>query len=412
MIADKKILLLLTTLLFSTIAFAQKTKSQLQREKQENLRKIKETEKILDETTTEKKNTVGELRALNRRIEQQEVLMVSIETEIELLDYNIQEDNQIISSLEKDVEELKEEYASMVFAAQKASGKIDKLTFLFSAQSFDQLLMRMKYMEQYGKSRQEQAEAIGRVQQILSEQVRQIEALRNEKQSLLNEEEKESNQLTGLKKKQKTLVKSLEKEEKKLRRDIADTKKAVIELENIIAKIIKEEIERAAAVARRLREEKAKAEKKKVEEIDEADVETVALSNSFAENKSKFSWPATGFISQRFGRQMHPVLKGIEIQNNGINIQTKQGESVKAIFGGEVREVALIGGFGRTVIVSHGEYFTVYSGLREVNVKKGQKVNPNADIGIVASNNEGVSELRFQIFQNNTPLDPQKWLRN
>jgi murein hydrolase activator len=402
MIAGRRLFLLL--LLFSPfLAFPQKSKTQLQREKQENLKKIQETEKILSETTTEKKTSLGELSALNKRIEQQEVLMVSISAEIELLDLDIDEDNQIVFSLENDVNKLKKEYAAMIFAAQKASGKIDKLTFLFSANSFDQLLMRLKYMEQYGKARQEQAEAIAKVQRILSEQVRLTEIKRNEKKELLGEEENENNQLAGLKKKQKTLVKNLEKEEKRLRKDLTETKKAVAELDNLIARIIKEEMARVAAEAKRLREAKARAEKKKVEEVEVADVETVALSNSFAENKSKFEWPAKGFVSQRFGRQMHPVLKGIEIQNNGVNIQTMQGE---------VRRVGLTAGFGKTVIVSHGEFFTVYSGLREVVVKEGQKIDTNSDIGIVTSNSEGVSELRFQIFQNMTPLDPQKWLRN
>jgi septal ring factor EnvC (AmiA/AmiB activator) len=195
----------------SVSLYAQKTKTQLQREKQENLEKIKETERILTETTTEKKNSIGELRALNKRIEQQEVLMVSINSEIGLLNYDIDENNQIIDALSHDVEKLKEEYASMIFAAQKASGKIDKLTFLFSATSFDQLMMRLKYMEQYGKARQEQGEAIARVQKVLGDQVRQIEARRQEKQSLLDEEEKESQQLSGLKNKKNTLVKSLDK---------------------------------------------------------------------------------------------------------------------------------------------------------------------------------------------------------
>lgn len=415
MIAGKHTLLIGIAIFGSTFCFAQKSKTQLQREKQENLRKIQETEKILTETTTEKKTSIGELSALNRRIEQQEVLMLSIKSEIELLDFDIEEDNQIINTLEEDVEKLKDEYSSMIFAAQKASGKIDKLTFLFSASSFDQLLMRLKYMEQYGKARQEQAEAIAKVQQILTEQVRLTELKRNEKKELLSEEEKENNQLEGLKKKKKGLVNSLVKEEKRLKRDLVETKKAVEELENLIAKIIKEEMERAAAEAKRLKELKAKAKaSKKAEEVkeeEEADA-SIALSASFEENKSKFPWPANGFVSQRFGRQMHPVLKGIEINNDGINIQTKQGETVKTIFGGEVKRVALIGGIGTVVIISHGEFFTVYAGLKEVTVKTGQKVTSNTELGKVIATHEGISELRFQIFKSTTPLDPQKWLRN
>jgi septal ring factor EnvC (AmiA/AmiB activator) len=413
MIVGRRCFLLAVFLLLAVVAFSQKSKSQLQREKQENLAKIRETEKILTETTVEKKNSIGELSALNKRIEQQEVLMTSIQSEVELLENDIGENNEIIVALEKDVAKLKEEYAAMVFAAQKASGKVDRLTFLFSAQSFDQLLMRLKYMEQYGKARQEQAEAIAKVQQILSEQIRLIQIKKSEKETLLAEEEKESKQLTGLKTKKKTLVRSLEKEEKRLKRDLVETKKAIAELDNLIARIIKDEMERAAAEAKRLRELKAKANKKAEEVKEEEDADaSIALSASFEENKLKFPWPASGFVSQRFGRQMHPVLKGIEIQNDGINIQTKQGESVKTIFGGEVKRVALIGGIGTAVIIGHGEFFTVYAGLKEVTVKTGQKVIPNTELGKVVATSEGISELRFQIFKNTTPLDPQKWLKN
>ncbi|MCA4897360.1 MAG: murein hydrolase activator EnvC family protein [Bacteroidota bacterium] len=413
MTGGKHCFLFIGAIVLSISCWSQKSKSQLQREKQQNLEKIKETEKILTETTTEKKNSIGELRALNKRIEQQEVLMTGISAEIELLDLDIQENNQIINSLELDVDKLKEEYAAMVFSAQKASGKIDKLTFLFSASSFDQLIMRLKYMEQYGKARQEQAEAIARVQSVLTAQVKQTEIIKSEKQTLLDEEKKESDQLTGLKKKKNTLVKSLEKEEKRLKRELAETKKAIAELENMIAKLIKEEMERAAVEAKRLRELKAKVNKKAEEVKEEEDANAnIALSASFEENKNKFPWPTSGFVSQRFGKQMHPVLKGIEIQNNGINIQTKQGEAVRAIFNGQVIAISFYPGIGTAVLIKHGEYFTVYLGLKDVMVKTKQKIETNAVLGKVIASSEGISELRFQIFRNSTPVDPQQWLRN
>jgi septal ring factor EnvC (AmiA/AmiB activator) len=383
-------------------AFGQKSKVQLQREKQQNLAKIKETEKILAETGTEKKNTLGELAALNQRISQQESLIKSIKSEISFLDYDISENNQIIQALEKDVNKLKEEYASMIFSAQKASGKIDKLTFLFSAKSFDQLMMRLKYMEQYGKARQSQAEAIGKVQQILREQVNITEVKRNEKNNLLSDEINENNQLTRLKEKQRQVVRSLVKQEKQLRKDLEATKKAVAELDDLIAKIIKEELERAAREAR-------EKEGKKGKELSDA---AIALSNSFEENKNKFPWPVSGFVSQKFGRQQHPVLKGIEIQNDGVNIQTPQGEEVRSIFKGEVSRVAFTPGMGNTIIIKHGEYFTVYTGLKDISVKQGQQVSTNQELGKVLSNGEGISELRFQIRKNFDALNPQDWLRN
>src|SRR5690242_14687333 len=148
MTAGKNILVLSLLVLFTSVAAVaqKKNKSLLQRERQQNLEKIKETEKILEETEREKKSSLGELVALNKRISQQENLVSSIKEEIELLDADIDEDNQIIEALQRDVSELKEEYSSMVFAAQKASGKTDKLMLLFSSASFDQLAMRLKYM--------------------------------------------------------------------------------------------------------------------------------------------------------------------------------------------------------------------------------------------------------------------------
>ncbi len=400
-------LTLIAALLAAPQAFAQKkSKAQLQREKQQNLEKIKETERIISETNQQKKNSIGELNALNQRINQQESLIMSIKGEMDLLDSDISENMQIIFSLQRDVEKLKQEYATLLMSAQKSSGRIDKLTFIFSAQSFDQMLMRLKYMEQYSKARKEQADAIAKVQSVLGEQVKKTEVKKETKNQLLGEEISENYQLTDLKQKQKGVVKSLEKEEKRLKRDLEETKEAVAQLDDLINKIIKEEIERAEREAREAREAKTKTKTVKTVEA------SIALSSSFEENKSKFAWPASGFVSQRFGRQNHPVLKNVILQNDGINIQTKQDEKVKTIFDGEVRKIAFIPSIGNTVIINHGDYFTVYSGLKEVFVKNGQKVVTAQEIGQLQVNGDGISELRFQIRKNTEALDPQGWLKN
>ncbi len=399
MTAGKSILAftLFVCLAFSVVA--QKTKAQLQKEKQQNLQKIKEVEKILTETTTKKKNSVGELTALKQRIVEQEKLISSIKGEINFLNKEIGENNDFINALEEDLNKLKSEYAAMLFAAQKANNSATRLTFLFSANSFEQLIMRMRYMQQYAEKRKLQAKAITAVQGELSGQIKQIELIKSEKNTLLNEELSENTNLTGLKKKQNVLVKSLEKEERSLKRDLEETKKALVALDKKINDIIKEELERAA------HEAKAKPN-------NATTTASAVLSSSFAENKNKFPWPVKGFISQGFGRQKHPLLKGVYIENTGVNIQTSENEKVRSIFEGEVRELALIQPWGNTVIIRHGEYFTIYSGLKDVYVKRGQKVSIGQEIGQILSNSEGISELRFRIHKNTMALDPQLWLKN
>jgi len=394
MSAGKYTLLFVLILVFSPALAQQKSKSQLQKERQRNQEKIKETEKILSETSAKKKNSLGELNALKQRIEQQESLIGSIKGEVRILDSEISENNDIILTLEEDLNKLKKEYAALLFTAQKANNSTTRLAFLFSAESFDQLIMRLRYMEQYSETRKLQAEQIIKVQEELGVHVKEIEGRRTEKNKLLSEEVTENDNLNNLKKKQNVLVKTLSKEEKKLKRDLDETKKAIAQLDKLIEEIIREEAARAARASNKSSEA------------------NIALSASFEQNRNKFPWPvSSGFVSQKFGKQNHPVLKGIVIDNKGVNIQTKEDEKVKSIFDGEVSRVAFIQTMGNTVIIKHGEYLTVYAGLKEVFVRPGQKISTNQEIGKILSH-DGVSELRFQIFKNMTALDPQIWLRN
>ena len=179
--------------LWVSTAQAQRNKKQLQKEKQENLDKIKVTEKIIIETEQQQKNSLGELSAIKQRIRQQEALILSIQSEIELMDLDIGENNEILKALQQDLSQLKEEYAAMVFSSQKTSGGVSKLMFVFSSATFDQLAMRMKYMEQYSTARRQQAAVIKKVQEQLAEQVLVIEGKKDDKNKLLSEELSEKN---------------------------------------------------------------------------------------------------------------------------------------------------------------------------------------------------------------------------
>lgn len=386
-------LFLLTSLFCTAPLIAQKSKAQLQKEKQDNLKKIQEAEKILAETKREKQSTIGQLNALNQRIKAQEALIGSIRKEVVLLNGEIDENNQIISALEDDVTKLKAEYAEMVYSTYKVNQGFNKLTFLFSASSFNQFFMRLKYMEQYSEARKKQTEQIEKVQETLTSQITIIQSRMSEKSILLAEQLKEGKSLGQLKTSKDRLVNNLQKEEKKLLADLENRKTAVAKLEKYINDIIKAEMEKARL-----------AEKKDSEA-------SIRLSNNFAENKSKLPWPVEGFVAQKFGRQNHPVLKRIILENTGIQIQTSQNEKVKSIFDGVVSQVAFIKYLGNTLLVSHGDYFTVYAGMKDVFVKRGQQIITGQELGTVLTNQEGVSELKFEIRKNDKPLDPQQWLR-
>jgi septal ring factor EnvC (AmiA/AmiB activator) len=122
-------------------------------------------------------------------------------------------------------------------------------------------------------------------------------------------------------------------------------------------------------------------------------------------------WPVTkGFISDRFGRKPHPVLKGIYVENQGVDIQTTAGEGVRTVYAGIVQDVASMPGMNNVVAIQHGDYFTIYAKLRSVSVRVGQHVKAREAIGTVATDKNGVSEIQFQIWKEFTKLNPESWL--
>lgn len=390
-------LLLITTFFFLSEGFAQKSKSQIEKEKKESLAKISEVQKILKETETEKKASIGQLQALNKQIEARRSLISSLTQEIELINGEISDLSIVVNALQSDLEHLKEEYGQMIYDAYKANQGYSKLTFLFSAQTFNQLFLRLKYLEQYTKAREVQVEQIEKVRDALNQQMGVLVLKKEEQDALLKNKIKENKNLLALKSKQNKVVQELSKREKELKAEVAATEKAVKRLDDLLAKIIKAEIEKSNA-------------DKNANTIN-LTAELAKISTAFEGKRNRLPWPVqSGFVSEKFGKHPHPVLKNIWVENQGVDIQTQKNAQVKTVFEGKVATTAFVPGMNRVVIVQHGDYYTLYAKLKTVNVKKGQILQANESVGEVFTDSDGISELQFQVWKNNVKMDPEKWL--
>jgi septal ring factor EnvC (AmiA/AmiB activator) len=388
-----RILGLFALMLLCFNVFAQKTKSQLENDKRDNLKKIAEAEKILTDTEHERKTTIGQLRAINQQIKAREGLIDALNQEVQLLDGEINDLKAIVNALQKDLSDLKSEYAQMIYSSYKANTGFSKLTFLFSASTFNQLFMRLKYLEQYAEARKIQAKQIEIVSDELIKQKNQVQIKRSEQKMLLDQQIGETKKLVNLKAKQSHVIAQLGKKEKQLKKELNDRKIAVDKLDNLIAEIVRKEIERAKT--------KSTATLANEEEV----------STLFEQNKNMLKWPvSTGFVSSKFGKHAHPVIKGIMEDNPGIDIQTSQNASVRSVFEGKIVAVAIVPGMNNVVLIQHGDYYTLYARLKEVKVKKGQIVSINDVLGIVFSDNDGISEVHFEVWKEYQKLNPESWL--
>ena len=381
-------------MLASLTAVGQKDKKQLELERIENIKKITEAEKILGQTKNKKTATLGQLRALENQIHSRQKLLRTLDEEVDLITNEILELESIISDIDLYLKSMKDEYAAMIYKSYKSKNGYNFISFLFASNSFTQFYMRLKYMEQYTEARKRQSDQIAETKEELIAQQKVEEQRKSDFRQVIKSKSAESNRLISLKKGKTKLITQLTKNEASLRKEMTARKQSIKKLDDLIASLIKIELETEKKISSG---QKARAEE---------------LTWKFEDQIRKLSWPVkTGFISLRFGLQRDPILKNVSINNTGIDIQTQRDENVAVVFEGEVRVKAFVPGQNNVVIIKHGNYYTVYSKLKSVEVKQGQVLRKGDLIGKVHTNNAGITQLHFEVWRDKKKLDPERWLK-
>lgn len=374
-------------------------KSALQRERDAIQAKIATTEKLLSQTASNKQSAVVQLRLINERMNLREQLIRHHESEIRSLERNMSNTDSEIRALEGHIAVLKEEYARMIQAAHKQSLSQNPWMYLFAAEDFTQAVIRFQLLQSYSSLRKEHVQQIEASQLSLAENRSLLESKRAERQAVLSDVRAERDKLAGDRKTRSALVESLKGEESRLQAEVRKAEKEKQRLNDAIRKIIEAEL---------------KAERESSAGEFALTPEGKIVSAAFESNRSSLPWPVMrGVLTGKFGRQPHPSLPGITIDNNGIDISTESGSSALAVFAGTVSSVFSIPGAGQTIILSHGAFRTVYSNLETASVGKGDRLEAREKLGTVRTQNNQ-SILHFEVWQvqgnSQTPQDPGRWL--
>ncbi|MCC7051401.1 MAG: peptidoglycan DD-metalloendopeptidase family protein [Bacteroidia bacterium] len=437
---NKIIILLICFYTISFGLFAQ-TKKELEQRKKDLQKEIRLTNQMLEETKKNKQLSLNQLLTLNKKINIREELIGTITDEVGLLEKQIEDKKENIALLKNDLAKLKDEYAKMIYFAYKNQSSYNRLMFILSSKDFNQAYYRLKYLQQYSDYRLRQAELIIQKQKEITQKLNELQDKRNEKLGIVKEKEVEVQKLSGEKDEKEKILINLQDKEKQLRADLKKKQRDAEKLQQAIQQLIAEEIRKAKEeAARKAAEERRKAEREaaaakaagksesEVKKIMESgkttapkisssgmylSAEAEKLSSNFEQNKGHLPWPvAEGVITSTFGEHEHPVLKNIKTKNNGVDITTTKNAMARAIFDGEVSGVISIPDAGEAIIIRHGEYLSVYSNLKEVYVKKGDKVKTKQSIAITDIDNEsGKSEVHLEIWKGNVTLNPELWIK-
>ena len=431
----KKIVTAFIFFLFAFSASAQQplSKDALQKQREQLKKEIAATEKALIETQKTTKVNVGQLSLINRKLDLQGNIISNISGEIQKLNDNIYLSQLEINKIKRILDTLKVEYAKSMVYAYKNRSNYDFLNFIFSANNFNDAIKRIAYLKSYRTYREMQSENILKTQAMLEDKIVKLSGAKKEKAIVLNEKDKELDKLEKQKKEKASIVSQLKGRQKELSAQVKAKRKQDAKIKNAITAMIRREI--AIAKAEAARKEKARLEalkKSKAESPTKAEENTSAkntkptasipvgsvlvsseadkaLNASFENNKGLLPWPVDGFVIYHYGTNQLPG--GIDYYEQGVNIGTKVGQPVKAVFEGEVTLVSYIGD-QQTVFIKHGKYFTVYSNLSSASVQHGDKVRTGQVIGTAGVNDEGQGAVEFILMKENDFVNPQTWLRH
>ena len=401
----RKILIgILALLLLAAPAPAQKKKASkatssqsqsvknLKSQREKTLKELEETKKMIQQTNSNEKATVNKLNLLNKDIQTRKRLIHDLNYEIQGLDQEMTRLSMKRDSLQAVLEALKESYAELVRQSHYTIADESPLLFILSAEDFQQMLRRVRYMQEFQQFRKEQVARIENTQAEIDMQNQMLSENKSNKEEAVRTHKVQQDNLSRDEKKQKAMLEQLKKKKSTL---LAQQKKQQKKADDLNRKI--EEL---------IAKEMSKSEGKTLTK------EQTLIAGGFEKNKGRLPMPVEkGFISGHFGVQAHPTLEKVTVNNKGVYIQTSAGTQARAVYEGEVTSCFVMSGT-TAVIIQHGNYRTVYSGLASVSVKKGDKVKAKQAIGTIYSDPEddNATTLFFQIWLNKNILNPEQWL--
>ena len=364
----------------------------LKKQREKTLLELEKTGQMLSETKKSEKATLNKLNLLGKDIATRKRLITNINSEIDALNSEMDVLSGKRDSLQQNLEALKADYANLVRQTHYQDMMQSPLLFVLKAEDFNQAMRRIRYLQEFQRFRKEQVARIQNTQAEIDIQTELLESNRVEKEQTLSIQKRETENLARDERKQKTMLEQLKKKEKDLLAQQKKQQKKANDLNKRIEDIIKQQ-----------------AAKQKGQKMTK---EQQLIAGGFEKNKGRLPWPVEkGMVSGEFGVHPHPTLSQVTVNNKGIYIQTTRGAGVRAVYEGEVTSCFVMGGTN-AVIIQHGNYRTVYTGLATINVKKGDKVKTKEVIGTVYTDpeNDNKTEMFFQVWKDKDILNPSLWL--
>ena len=388
--------ILLFFLLLIVTDLRSQSKQALEKQKKEIQNEIKVIELKLSNSSKKKGLIISNAEDLNYKIKLQQNLISNINNQLNLILNEIDTNEIQLTNLKNKEVSLKEELAKMLLIGYKKKSNLNKLMFIFSSSSFQQAYKRIQYFKQYVNFQNKTLLKIKSTSLEIENIILVLDSQKTNKQLLINENENIKRKLSIQYNDLNKLISEVNKDQKKYKNEIKQKQKLSKDIDKKIEKLIRE----------------ALANSKRNDGGFKLSEEAQLISKNFNANKGRLPSPVIrGNVVLGFGKQPHPIVQTATIQSNGVRIRTSSDVEARTIFDGEVYSIIISKNNSRTVLIQHGNFFTVYKNLSQIYVSKGDKLKTKEAIGKIATDPlNGQTILSFSIFYNGVPQNPRTWI--
>lgn len=388
----KAVLILMAMLLLPLHSLAQDTRVQESR-KAALEREIALIDKQLKENSKKSYNALNSLTLVRKKVADRKELLAESDRELTRINAAVKSKKAEIDRIQNRLDTLSAYYSKLISSAYRNRDSRVWYMYILASDNVGQAFRRISYMRNLSSNLNRQGDKIKAAREELQKETDSLMVMKSQAQSVRNRRAADLASLLSEEKEAAALVSNLQRNKTRYQQQLAAKKKQVDALNREIERII------ASAV------NGGKSGSKTSKPVD------LKLDAEFAKNMGKLPWPATGPVVDHFGQHYHPVFTKVKLPfNNGINIALAKDTEIKSVFNGIVKQIVVMPGYGKCVLVQHGNYFSFYCRLGNVSVKAGDKVSTGDVIGRIDTIDD-MTQLHFQIWQGTKPQNPELWLR-
>lgn len=340
--------------------------------------RIDEASKDLDQKREKKSSLLDELEKVDNDLDELSEKINDVREKVSFLGSVIKEKKIEVTELRSSVNSL-EKTVKKRLAALFKTGETGLVAVIFSEETPDAMARRYDFFSRIVRRDRRTLSDYRMKVGELNAAVEELEQMRMKQENL-----KKTYELDRMR-----VVKARSRKKDLLERIAHDEEALVALLDDLT-----ERAERMEALLKKLESEKTE--------------EYTQKTAKFEELQGKLPWPADGKIKVGFGRWKHPDL-GTDYDSQGLEIKVGKDRPVRAVCPGKVVFANNFKGYGKLMIVDHGEsYYTLYARASVLKKQVGDRVD-KGDL-LALSGYAGDDTLYFEIRHGGTPLDPMTWL--